>query len=236
MLKRIIDIGTKILRNRFTSRLFSSSRISWELVGLSKSLTLEAILRGVQSEQEFWRTGEEDASKLLKFINKESIVLDAGCGIGRVMKYVAPHCREIHGVDTSVLILRRAKKELKELKNCFFHRADLKDFDAFPVNSFDLVYSFYALQHMEKEDAYLCLKRIHSLLKPNGIVYMQFPDFVSDHYFSLFEEYALSGSKYGARVRFYTRPEIERLFEGAGLGLLEYTRKNENMFVAGIKN
>lgn len=236
MRERFIAIGNKILRNRFTSRLFFSARLTWELVGLSKGLSMEAILRGVDNEQEFWKRGEEDASRLLKFVNRESIVLDVGCGIGRVMKFIAPYCKEIHGVDTSALILRRAKKELKGLKNCFFYRTDFKRFDICCADSFDLIYSFFTLQHMEKEDAYLCLMRMRNLLKPGGIVYMQFPDFTSDHYFSLFEEYALSGSRYGARVRFYTKAEIEKLFEGVRLRLLAYVKENENVFVTGMKN
>jgi len=235
MRERFIAIGNKILRNRFTSRLFFSARLTWELVGLSKGLSMEAILRGVDSEQEFWRRGEEDASRLLKFVNRESIVLDVGCGIGRVMKFISPHCKEIHGVDTSALILKRAKKELNGLKNCFFYRANFRKFNTCSADSFDLIYSFYTLQHMEKEDAYLCLIQIHNFLKPRGIVYIQFPDFTSDHYFSLFEEYALSGSRYGARVRFYTKPEIEKLFEGARLRLLAYVKQNENVFVTGTK-
>jgi 2-polyprenyl-3-methyl-5-hydroxy-6-metoxy-1,4-benzoquinol methylase len=126
MFKLLKDMGDKILRNRLTSRFFSSTRLTWEFVGLSKGLSMEAILRGVSDEGEFWKRGEEDAARLFSFIDMESTVLDAGCGIGRVMKFVAPHCKEIYGIDTSVLVLRRAKRELKMLKNCFFRRADLK--------------------------------------------------------------------------------------------------------------
>jgi hypothetical protein len=52
----------------------------------------------------------------------------------------------------------------------------------------------------------------------------------------LFQEYALKRSKYGARVRFYTRPEIEQLFAGARIEILEYRKENENVFVTGIKS
>jgi ubiquinone/menaquinone biosynthesis C-methylase UbiE len=234
--RRLIRVLNKILRNRLTSRLFFSQRFSWELTGLTKGLTMEAILRGMGDERRFWRTGEEDARRLLKFVDSSSVVLDVGCGIGRVMRFVAPRCKEIHGVDTSALILRRARTELRDLKNCHFCRYDFAKFDGFPAGSFDLIYSFYTLQHMEKEDAYICLLRIHRLLKPGGVTYIQFPDFVSDHFFALFQKYALMGSRYGARARFYTRPEIEKLFEGAGINLLEYIKENENVFVTGVKS
>ena len=235
MLRKFIGVSDRILRNKWTSRLFSSARFSWELAGLSRALTMEAVLRGFSNEQEFWKTGERDASRLLRFIDSSSIVLDVGCGIGRVMKFIAPHCKEIVGVDTSSLILRRAKRELNSFKNCHFYRDDFKRFEVFSENSFGLIYSFYTLQHMEKEDAYLCLRRMQSLLMPKGILYLQFPDFTADHYFSLFEEYALLGSKYGARVRAYTQPEIETMFEGAEIRLLAYAKENENLFVTGTK-
>jgi SAM-dependent methyltransferase len=233
---RLVQVLNRILRNRLTSRLFFSQRFSWELAGLTRKLTMEAILRGVSDEETFWKKGREDANKLLKFIDESSVVLDVGCGIGRVMKFVATKCKEIHGVDTSTLILRRAKAEMKDLKNCNFHRCDFKKITGLPVNSFDLVYSFFTLQHMEKEDAYVCLLQIHRLLKTGGITYIQFPDFLSDHFFALFQKYALSGSKYGARVRFYTRPEIEKLCGGVGLKILDYTQENENVFVTGTKS
>jgi len=236
MLRKFIRVSDRILRNKWTSKLFSSARFSWELVGLSRALTLEAILRGSSDEQEFWKIGEQDASRLLRFIDDSSVVLDVGCGIGRVMKFIAPNCREIIGVDTSSLILRRAKRELTNFKNCHFYRHDFKRFDVFPPDSFDLIYSFYTLQHMEKEDAYMCLRRMRRLLKPKGTVYLQFPDFTADRYFSLFEEYALRGSKYGARVRAYTKPEIEKLFQGAKLKIVNYAQEDENVFVRGTKS
>jgi ubiquinone/menaquinone biosynthesis C-methylase UbiE len=235
VLRKFIHISNRILRNRLTSRLFSSARFSWELAGLSRALTMEAILRGFSNEQEFWKTGEKDASRVLRFIDNSSIVLDVGCGIGRVMKFVAPNCREIIGVDKSSLILKRAKSELTNFKNCHFYRHDFEGFNVLPHDSLDLIYSFYTLQHMEKEDAYICLRRMQRLLKPNGHIYLQFPDFTSDHYFSLFEEYSLSGSKYGARVRAYTKPEIEKMFAGAKIKILEYAKENENVFVTGTK-
>jgi ubiquinone/menaquinone biosynthesis C-methylase UbiE len=235
MLRKFIRVSDRILRNKWTSKLFSSARFSWELVGLSRALTMEAILRGFSDEQEFWKTGEQDASRLLRFIDDSSIVLDVGCGIGRVMKFIAPNCREIIGVDTSSLILRRAKRELTNFKNCHFYSHDFKRFNVFPHDSFDLIYSFYTLQHMEKEDAYMCLRRMQRLLKPNGTIYLQFPDFTADHYFSLFEEYALGGSKYGARVRAYTKPEIEKLFQVAKLKIVNYAQEDENVFVRGTK-
>jgi SAM-dependent methyltransferase len=209
--KVLIELANKILRSRLSN--FFPEGLVWEFAGLSRSLAMEAILRGVKNEQEFWKKGEEDASRVLRFVDSNSVVLDVGCGIGRVMKFVSPYCKEVHGIDKSRLLLRIAKRELQGLKNCFLYReVDGK----LSIFKFDLVYSFYVLQHMEKEDAYLYLGRIRDVLKPGGIVYLQFPDFTSDHYFSLFEEYALKGLRFAERVRFYTYPEIKKCLNVLG--------------------
>jgi len=233
--RRLIDLGNRILRNRFTSKLLFSARLTWELAGLSEGLAMEASLRGVGSGEEFWRRGREDAQRLSRFIDSDSVVLDVGCGIGRVMRFLAPMCREIHGVDVSRSMLRIARRNLKDLSNCFLYRLDARKLDIFHDDVFDLVYSLYTLQHMEKEDAYLCLMEMYRVLKPGGTAYIQFPDLLSEHYFSLFREYALKGCRYPARVRFYTKDEVYRILYGCGFKLSGYTSDGENIFVAGLK-
>lgn len=233
--RRLIGLANRILRSRLASRLLSSARFTWELAGLSRGLAMEAVLRGVSGEEEFWRRGREDASRLSRFLDENSVVLDVGCGVGRVMRFAASMCREIHGVDLSRSMLRIARKNLLGLDNCFLHRGDARRLTMFPDNMFDLVYSFYTLQHMEKEDAYLSLREFYRVLKPKGIAYVQFPDLLSDCYFSLFEEYALKGCRYAARVRFYTKPEARRMLEGCGFRVLECTVEGENIFMVGLK-
>jgi hypothetical protein len=78
-------------------------------------------------------------------------------------------------------------------------------------------------------------RAMQCLLKSKGSINLQFLDLTSDHHFSLFEKYALEGNNYGARVRAHTRLEIEKLFQGARIRILEYSKENENVFVAGTK-
>jgi hypothetical protein len=39
-----------------------------------------------------------------------------------------------------------------------------------------------------------------------------------------------------ARVRAYTRPEIEKLFQGAKLEIVNYAQEDENVFVRSTKS
>ena len=162
MKKELINLGYKILNSRLFSRLFSSYKLTWELAGITKSTAMDAVLRGVSNEEEFWTLGENVAEELKKFVNKnkDSIVLDVGCVIGRVEKFLAPYCKEVHGVDVSGRMIKLARKNLKNYKNVFFYKNNGKDLRIFPDNAFDFVFSILTLQHLEKEDAYISRKYI----------------------------------------------------------------------------
>jgi len=96
MRKNFYSLPYKILNSRFFSKFFRSYKITWELAGITKGMAMDAVLRGVKNETEFWSSGKDIAEKLRKFIDKNSIVLDVGCGLGRIEKYLAQYCKEIH--------------------------------------------------------------------------------------------------------------------------------------------
>jgi ubiquinone/menaquinone biosynthesis C-methylase UbiE len=160
MRKKLINLGYKILNSRLFSRLFSSYKLTWELAGMTKSTAMDAVLYEVRNELEFWSSGGKDAEELKKFINKDSIVLDVGCGMGRVEKFLASYCKEIHCVDVSSRMIKLAKKNLRNYRNVFFYVNNGKDLRIFPDNMFDFVFSIRTLQHLEKEDAYISRKCI----------------------------------------------------------------------------
>lgn len=159
MKEKIINLGYKILNSRYFSKLFCSYKTTWELAGITKSTAMDAVLRGVKNEEEFWLSGKEEAKKLRNFINKDSVALDVGCGIGRIEKFLAEYCKEIHGVDISGRMIKLARKNLRDYKNVFFYKNNGKDLSIFPDDKFNFVFSIITLlQHMEKEDVYIYRK------------------------------------------------------------------------------
>lgn len=46
------------------------------------------------------------------------LVLELGCGYGRVMKFISPEVETLVGIDTSFESIQLAKRELGEQKNC----------------------------------------------------------------------------------------------------------------------
>lgn len=70
----------------------------------------------------FWEDGRAIAASLTQYFGKDSVVLDFGCGIGRVAKYIAPHWKELWCADTSARMLKLASESLRGLENVRFVR------------------------------------------------------------------------------------------------------------------
>ncbi len=174
---------------------------------------VDAIFTGATAEI-FESSGKGDADRLLPFVDPRSRVLNIGCGIGRVEKYLAPHVAEIWAVDISGEMIARARIRLADFQNVHVKELDLGEFlRSFEDGSFDLVFSFLVLQHMEREDAYRYLDDAFRILKPGGKLSVQFPNLLSPEYSAAFREGALLSLRSPGRVRAYTEPEVRHLLE-----------------------
>lgn len=92
-------------------------------------------------------------------------VLDAGCGNGDFLKYLAKNqnCSALYGIDLSPV-----NETAKGLHNTTLMQGD---FLTHPFNTkFDAIVSLAVIEHMEDVRAFQ--KRLHSLLNDNGIAYI----------------------------------------------------------------
>lgn len=90
-------------------------------------------------------------------------VLDAGCGTGLCVPYVAPFASVLHGVDISIGMLKTARA--KGVYH-FLTRCDLTRRETFPAGEFDLVISNDALVYLGGLDA--ALSNLFESLAPGG--------------------------------------------------------------------
>jgi len=109
-----------------------------------------------------------------EWLKKESVVLEVGCGIGRLLSPVSKKVNTAHGVDISNRMLSESKEYLKDSPNVFTWKV-LPDW-TFPIESesLDLVYSVIVFQHIPERviiDTYM--GEIYRVLKPGGIVRIQ---------------------------------------------------------------
>lgn len=144
---------------------------------------------------------------LSELVDKDAVVLDLGCGVGRVAKHLAPFVRELHGVDLSEKMIQYAKDNCHKLSNVHFKVNNGKDLDLYPDNTFNFVYSLLTLQHLKKEDALNYVAEAYRVLKSDNRALLQFPDQYSPAYW-ICSLYSLI-DRSPAKMRLYTQREAE---------------------------
>jgi len=82
-------------------------------------------------------------------LEKDSFILDAGCGTGLLFEHLLNRAELIIGLDTSSKILSKAKERVKQFPKVCVIRADA---DHVPVRNevFDAVFAITLLQNMPK--------------------------------------------------------------------------------------
>lgn len=100
--------------------------------------------------------------------------LEIGCGPGRLLRPMSRHFDEIHGVDVSDEMVRRADEKLRGIPNIYTHHASGSDLRLFPDSHFDFVYSYAVFQHIPNRDVvFSYLRETERVLKPGGVARLQ---------------------------------------------------------------
>jgi len=98
---------------------------------------------------------------------KNKLVLDAGCGAGRLTYYMAKTGCELVGIDLSKAVYS-AHENMKGFSNVHIMQADIYNLPLRPC--FDFVYSIGVIHHLPKPE--LGIKRLSALLKPNSTLFV----------------------------------------------------------------
>lgn len=163
----------------------------------------------------FKMRGEGDCNKILPYVTRDSVVLDLGCGIGRVMLPLASHVKEVHGVDISPDMVRFGREYLKGIGNVYLYPVNGVDFRGFTTGKFDFVYSFITLQHiMSKRALVNNLFEIKRILKYGGKAYITFLD-LKENWYNF-----LTASPTTENTCMHTWEEIMWLLKTVGLRVL----------------
>ena len=106
--------------------------------------------------------------KFLKYLHKESYILDAGCGSGRDSKYFLTHGYRVKAIDGSKELCILASKYIgQEVVNIRFSDIDY-------INEFDGIWANASLLHVDKKNIKDVISRMGRSLKPEGIFYASF--------------------------------------------------------------
>ena len=119
--------------------------------------------------------GVEESAEVRPFLSPESVVLDLGCGLGKIARHLAPHCRELYAADVSAVYLARAKKYLGGFPNVKMQIVNGKMLSPFRDSEFDVVYSMGVFVHIRKRDVPTYFREVYRVLKGGGVFYVHLP-------------------------------------------------------------
>lgn len=140
---------------------------------------------------------------------KSDVVLDFGCGVGRLMKELKGEVKEIWGYDISPKNIEVAKK-YAGVDSFYLMNDDIM----VPVHKkFDKIYSTLCFQHIEKCDGFIILDGLLRVLKKGGVLFVQFSNLCfqrSDSLKAYFYNEGLGDVRRGFRplMRFFTGEEL----------------------------
>jgi SAM-dependent methyltransferase len=146
----------------------------WNRQASSAEAAISAV-DGSQSEDVVQHTGRWSAAQVRAALNigTDDEVLELGCGIGRIGRELAPHCRFWTGVDISENMIEYAGERMAHLDNIAFHRLERTSLEMLDSNSVDKAYSIAVFCHMDKEDLYLYMQELNRVVRPGGAIFVE---------------------------------------------------------------
>jgi len=175
---------------------------------------------GVTDEAALQATGEETLRFLQDSvgIGKDDVVLEIGCGVGRVGKVVAPLCRKWIGCDVASNMLSLTAQRLKDFSNVELVEISGYDLSGVADASVDVVYCTVVFMHLESWDRYNYISEAIRALRPGGRIYVDNINLCSDGGWKVFETHrAFSPANRPPHMTQNSTPqEIETYLKRAG--------------------
>jgi ubiquinone/menaquinone biosynthesis C-methylase UbiE len=153
------------------AKMFVASSVDEEQLASSAAVTLDVLERMVG-------------------IGSEEVVLEIGCGVGRVGAVVAPRCRRWIGTDISGHMIAHARRRLAGLTNTQFVELDGVGLGGVSDASVDVVYCTVVFMHLLEWDRYRYVQEAYRVLRPGGRCYFDNIDITTNHGWKVFTDSA----------------------------------------------
>jgi ubiquinone/menaquinone biosynthesis C-methylase UbiE len=194
---------------------------------------------GTEDEAIFEASGAGTSEFLLTNvgINATDVVLEIGCGIGRVGKHLAAHCGRWIGGDVSPNMLRFAADRLHDFSNVEFVELSGNDLHPISDNSIDVAYCTVVFMHLEGWDRYGYVVEAFRVLRPGGKLYVDNVNLCSDAGWSIFETHRkFPVSQRPDHITVCSTPqELQEYLKRAGFERIETRPGDELIAVWGSK-
>ena len=121
----------------------------------------------------FWRRGEEVVERMLGMVDldpsPDDLVLDIGCGVGRLTRALAKRVGRVYGLDVSSEMLRLAQQHNADLTNVEWVHGDGAGLAGILDASVDGCFSHVVFQHIpDPETTHGYVREMGRVLRPGG--------------------------------------------------------------------
>lgn len=182
-----------------------------------------------QHRAEFYASGRGDVDTFLAFLARNEVdpgslrrVLEYGCGIGRVTRFLSERFAEVVACDISPSHLEQARLYLQESGRGnveFLRIRGIADIGS--AVDLDAVFCVIVLQHNPPPTIVAILERLLARLRPGGVAYFQVPTHTVDYAFHL-DDYMAHRLESG-HIEMHCVPQrrIFRIARDSGCDVLE---------------
>ena len=138
------------------------------------------IAQGFNEEEAFKKSGEDNTNWIREFLNsykvdwKDKVVVELGCGAGRMTEFIAKDVKHIQAIDISAEMLKRLHQRLgyeRKIETLCI----IRDYSVISDLSVDLIISFLVFQHTPEDMVERLFQDGHRILKSKGYYFFQIP-------------------------------------------------------------
>ncbi len=182
-----------------------------------------------QRIDEFYANGRGDLDRILKTLERNGIdakelhsVLEYGCGVARVTRWLAGQFETIYGYDISKQHLALAQSHLQTLgvTNVNLHHLS-KPEDISTLPAVDLLYSVIVLQHNPPPIIGYMIEQFIQCLNPRGVAIFQVPTYNINYSFDLCTYLKNARSDGGIEMHVFPQSEIFHIIRKNGANVVE---------------
>jgi cyclopropane fatty-acyl-phospholipid synthase-like methyltransferase len=165
--------------NQFLTKDFRKLKEDWDIAAQTEYFR-DYIAQGFNEEEAFRLSGESNTKWIKEFLNiynvdwKDKVVVELGCGAGRMTEFIAQDAKHVQAVDISAEMLKRLRQRLGDKKNieplCI-----IRDYSVISDLSVDLIISFLVFQHTPEDMVERLFQDGRRILKNGGYYFFQIP-------------------------------------------------------------
>jgi len=153
-----------------------------------------------------WLFYKRTAEFACKTLDKKSLVLEIGCGLGGVSYRLAHYCGNIVGIDISEYACQQAKLTYN-LPEISFLTADAK-YLPFKSDIFDGVIVSHIFEHLDDNKAEIVQREIYRVLKAGAALTVEQPAYGNESIIDIILLYSFSSRK-NKELYYYTKKAIQ---------------------------